>query len=72
MHVSEIMFIFAAQIVKSVDMAYAKINIVIKNPSSGLEERIREVGRQKFERMQRTLQDWREGKYKDAKVLMVK
>ena len=66
------MFIFAAQIVKSVDMAYAKINIVIKNPSSGLEERIREVGRQKFERMQRTLQDWREGKYKDAKVLMVK
>ncbi len=53
-------------------MAYAKIDIVIKNPSARLEERIREAGRQKYERMQKTLQDWKEGKYKGASVLMVK
>ena len=54
------------------NMAYAKIDIVIKNPSQRLEERIREVGRQKYERMQKTLHDWKEGKYKSAKVLLVK
>lgn len=53
-------------------MAYAKIDIVIKNPSQKLEERIREVGRQKYERMQKTLRDWKEGKYNSAKVLLVK
>jgi hypothetical protein len=53
-------------------MAYSKIDIVIKNPSIKLEERMREVGRQKFERMQRTLHEWREGKYKDAQILLVK
>ena len=53
-------------------MAYAKIDIVIKNPSQKLEERIREVGRQKYERMQKTLHDWKEGKYKNATVLLVK
>ena len=54
------------------NMAYAKIDIVIKKPSQKLEERIREVGRQKYERMQKTLHDWKEGKYKNAKVLLVK
>ena len=53
-------------------MAYAKIDIVIKNPSQKLEERIREVGRQKYERMQKNLHDWREGKYKNAVVHLVK
>lgn len=50
-------------------MAYSKIDIVIKNPSLRLEERVREVGRQKYDRMQKTLHEWREGKYKNAKVL---
>lgn len=53
-------------------MAYSKIDIVIKNPSERLEERMREIGRQKYERMQRTLHEWRKGKFKDAKVLLVK
>lgn len=53
-------------------MAYSKIDIVIKNPSMRLEERVREVGRQKYERMQRTLHEWKEGKFKEEKVLLVK
>ncbi len=53
-------------------MAYAKIDIIIKNPSSRLEKRIREIGHDKYDRMQETLRNWREGKYKGAKVVLVK
>ncbi|MBQ3681389.1 MAG: hypothetical protein II927_08640 [Paludibacteraceae bacterium] len=70
MEVSNKVLIFAAK--NQICMAYAKIDIVIKNPSQKLEERIREVGRQKYERMQKTLRDWKEGKYNSAKVLLVK
>lgn len=71
MVVSDLVRIFAPELRRK-NMAYAKIDIVIKNPSQRLEERIREVGRQKYERMKQNLHDWKEGKYKDAIVHLVK
>lgn len=53
-------------------MSYSKINIVVKNPSKQLEESIRKAGREKYERMQQALRDWKNGKYKDAEVILVK
>lgn len=53
-------------------MSYSKINIVVKNPSKQLEECIRKAGREKYERMQQALRDWKSGKYKDAEVILVK
>ena len=43
-------------------MSYSKINIVVKNPSKQLEERIREAGLQKYKRMQQVLRDWKKGR----------
>ena len=57
---------------KERNMSYLKINIVVKNPSKQLEECIRKAGREKYERMQQALRDWKSGKYKDAEVILVK
>lgn len=53
-------------------MTYTKIDITIKNPSKKLEERIREAGHQKYERMQKTIRDWRNGMFKNAEIVLVK
>lgn len=53
-------------------MSYSKINIVVKNPSKQLEECIRKAGHEKYERMQQAIRDWKNGKYKDTEVILVK
>ena len=66
----ENMLTFALSRVRN--MSYSKINIVVKNPSKQLEECIRKAGHEKYERMQQAIRDWKNGKYKDTEVILVK